>query len=216
MKRVLLTGFQPFGGESINPAWVSVREMTGKKFLDYEIVTGEIPVTRYAALEETEKLILQYEPEIVINVGQAGGSLEMRVERIGINCDDYSIPDNDGNQPLGEPVFQEGPAAYFVTVPIKAMVQGMVKAGVPAIVSNSAGTYLCNHICYGVAHMAATRYPHLLTGFIHIPFLPEQAAGKRGRPSMALTTLVTGLEAAVTAAIQFKNGDIDAEGGALQ
>lgn len=216
MKRVLLTGFQPFGGESINPAWVSVRELTGKKFLGYEIVTGEIPVTRYAALEETEKLILQYEPEIVINVGQAGGSLEMRVERIGINCDDYSIPDNDGNQPLGEPVFQEGPAAYFVTVPIKAMVQGMVTAGVPAIVSNSAGTYLCNHICYGVAHMAATRYPHLLTGFIHIPFLPEQAAGKRGRPSMALTTLVTGLEAAVTAAIQFKNGDIDAEGGALQ
>ena len=216
MKRVLLTGFQPFGGETINPAWVSVRELTGKKILEYEIVTGEIPVTRYSALEETEKLILQYEPEIVINVGQAGGSLEMRVERIGINCDDYSIPDNDGNQPKGEAVFEEGPAAYFVTVPIKAMVREMVAAGVPAIVSNSAGTYLCNHICYGVAHIAATRYPHILTGFIHIPFLPEQAAGKRGRPSMALSTLVTGLEAAVTAAIQFKNGDIDAEGGALQ
>jgi len=216
MKRVLLTGFQPFGGEIINPAWVSVRELTGKKILGYEIVTGEIPVTRYSALEETEKLILQYEPEIVINVGQAGGSLEMRVERIGINCDDYSIPDNDGNQPKGDPVFQEGPAAYFVTVPIKAMVQEMINAGVPAIISNSAGTYLCNHICYGVAHMAASRYPQLLTGFIHIPFLPEQAAGKRGRPSMALTTLVTGLEAAVKAAIQFKNGDINAEGGALQ
>jgi len=216
MKRVLLTGFQPFGGEAINPAWVSVRELTGKKILDYEVVTGEIPVTRYSALEETEKLILQYEPEIVINVGQAGGSLEMRVERIGINCDDYSIPDNDGNQPKGEAVFEEGPAAYFVTVPIKAMVREMVAAGVPAIVSNSAGTYLCNHICYGIAHVAATRYPHLLTGFIHIPFLPEQAAGKRGRPSMALSTLVAGLEAAVTAAIQFKNGDIDAEGGALQ
>lgn len=216
MKRVLLTGFQPFGGETINPAWVSVRELTGRKILEYEIVTGEIPVTRYSALEETEKLILQYEPEIVINVGQAGGSLEMRVERIGINCDDYSIPDNDGNQPKGEAVFEEGPAAYFVTVPIKAMVREMVAAGVPAIVSNSAGTYLCNHICYGVAHIAATRYPHILTGFIHIPFLPEQAAGKRGRPSMALSTLVMGLEAAVTAAIQFKNGDIDAEGGALQ
>ncbi len=216
MKRVLLTGFQPFGGEAINPAWVSVRELTGKKILDYEVVTGEIPVTRYSALEETEKLILQYEPEIVINVGQAGGSLEMRVERIGINCDDYSIPDNDGNQPKGEAVFEEGPAAYFVTVPIKAMVREMVAAGVPAIVSNSAGTYLCNHICYGIAHVAATRYPHLLTGFIHIPFLPEQAAGKRGRPSMALSTLVAGLEAAVTAAIQYKNGDIDAEGGALQ
>jgi pyroglutamyl-peptidase len=216
MKRVLLTGFQPFGGETINPAWVSVRELTGSKILEYEIVTGEIPVTRYSALEETEKLILQYEPEIVINVGQAGGSLEMRVERIGINCDDYSIPDNDGNQPKGEAVFEEGPAAYFVTVPIKAMVREMVAAGVPAIVSNSAGTYLCNHICYGVAHIAATRYPHILTGFIHIPFLPEQAAGKRGRPSMALSTLVMGLEAAVTAAIQFKNGDIDAEGGALQ
>jgi pyroglutamyl-peptidase len=216
MKRVLLTGFQPFGGETINPAWVSVRELTGKKILGYEIVTGEIPVTRYSALEETEKLILQYEPEIVINVGQAGGSLEMRVERIGINCDDYSIPDNDGNQPKGDPVFQEGPAAYFVTVPIKAMVQEMINVGVPAIVSNSAGTYLCNHICYGVSHMAASRYPQLLTGFIHIPFLPEQAAGKRGRPSMALATLVAGLEAAVTAAIQFKYGDIDAEGGALQ
>lgn len=216
MKRVLLTGFQPFGGETINPAWVSVRELTGQKILDYEIVTGEIPVTRYKALEETEKLILLYEPEIVINVGQAGGSLEMRVERIGVNCDDYSIPDNEGNQPTGEPIFNDGPAAYFVTVPIKAMVQEMVEAGVPAIVSNSAGTYLCNHICYGIAHLAATRYPQLLTGFIHIPFLPEQAAGKRGRPSMALPVLVAGLEAAITAAIRYKNSDIQKEGGAIQ
>lgn len=213
MKRVLLTGFQPFGGETINPAWVSVRELSGLKINDYEIVTGEIPVVRYKALEETEKLILHYEPDIVINVGQAGGATEMRVERIGINCDDYSIPDNEGNQPIGEKIFNDGPDAYFVSVPIKAMVKQINEAKVPASISNSAGTYLCNHVCYGVAHLAATRYPKIITGFIHIPFLPEQAAGKRGRPSMALETLVQGLKAAVTAAIEYASGDINAEGG---
>ncbi|NLN83343.1 MAG: pyroglutamyl-peptidase I [Firmicutes bacterium] len=215
MKRVLLTGFQPFGGETINPAWVSVRELSGMKIRDYEIVTGEIPVVRYKALEETEKLILLYEPEIVINVGQAGGAMEMRVERVGVNCDDYSIPDNEGNQPIGEKVFDDGPDAYFSTLPIKAMVKMMNEAGVPATISNSAGTYLCNHAMYGVAYLAATRYPQIITGFIHIPFLPEQAAGKRGRASMALSTLVAGLEAAVTAAIDYAKGDIDAEGGSL-
>ncbi|HZW49393.1 MAG TPA: pyroglutamyl-peptidase I [Bacillota bacterium] len=214
MKKVLLTGFQPFGGEAVNPAWAAVKELTGKIILDHEIVTGEIPVVRYAALIATERLIEEYHPEIVINVGQAGSALVMRVERIGINCDDYSIPDNAGNQPMGEPVVPEGPAAYFVTLPIKAMVQEMNLANVPAEVSNSAGTYLCNHVCYGVSHIAACKYPQILTGFIHIPFLPEQAAGKRGRPSMAVTTVVTGLEAAVSAAIRYRNGDINAEGGA--
>lgn len=214
MKKVLLTGFQPFGGEIVNPAWVAVKELTGKIILGHEIVTGEIPVVRYAALIATERLIEEYQPEIVINVGQAGGALVMRVERIGINCDDYSIPDNAGNQPMGEPVVPEGPAAYFVTLPIKAMVKEMNGANVPAEVSNSAGTYLCNHVCYGVSHLAARKYPKILTGFIHIPFLPEQAAGKKGRPSMAAATVVAGLEAAVTAAICYRNGDINAEGGA--
>ena len=215
MKKVLLTGFQPFGGEMVNPAWVAVQEMTGKVILDHEIVTGEIPVVRYAALIATERLIEHYQPEIVINVGQAGGALVMRVERIGVNCDDYSIPDNAGNQPMGEAVVPDGPAAYFVTLPIKAMVKAMNNADIPAEVSNSAGTYLCNHVCYGVSHLTATKYPEILSGFIHIPFLPEQAAGKRGRPSMASATVVSGLEAAVTAAIRYRKGDINAEGGAL-
>lgn len=212
MKRVLVTGFQPFGGETINPSLEAVKLLQGLTVDDYEVVTGEIPVVRYEATEKIVELIKQYHPEIVINVGQAGGRLEISVERIGINIDDYRLPDNGGNAPVDEPVAADGPAAYFATLPIKAMVKAMVAEGVPASVSNTAGTYLCNHVAYAVPHYIATQHLAIRSCFIHIPFLPEQAAGKSGRPSMALETIVKGLKAAVTAAVRHRE-DIKETGG---
>ncbi len=212
MKRVLVTGFQPFGGEAVNPSLEAVKQLRGLTVDDYEVVTGEIPVVRFEATKTIVELIEQYQPEIVINVGQAGGRLEISVERVGINVDDYRLADNAGNAPVDEPVAADGPAAYLATLPIKAMVKEMVAEGVPASVSNTAGTYLCNHVAYAVPHHIATNKLPIRSCFIHIPFLPEQAAGKPGRPSMALATIVAGLKAAVTAAIRHQD-DIKETGG---
>jgi len=213
MTTVLLTGFMPFGGETINPSWQAVSRLHGQSIDGWSIVAAEIPVARYEALDCIFALIEEHQPEIVINVGQAGGRQEISVERVGINVDDYGAPDNAGNQPIDEAIYADGPAAHFSTLPVKAMVQAMREAGVPAIVSNTAGTYLCNHVAYGVPHYLAQHHSNAIGGFIHIPFLPEQAAHHRGRASMALDTLVTGLTAGVRAAITYRQADIKAEGG---
>ena len=213
MKKVLVTGFQPFGGEQVNPSLEAVKLLNGQTIAGYAIVAGEIPVVRFAATEAIIKLIAEHQPEIVINVGQAGGRTEMSVERVGINVDDYRSPDNAGNAPIDEPIAVDGPAAYFATLPIKAMVKAMVEAGVPAHVSSTAGTYLCNHVCYAVPHYIAVHQLPIRSCFIHIPFLPEQAAGKPGRASMALETIVAGLRAGVEAAIRYQGSDVQETGG---
>lgn len=213
MKRVLVTGFQPFGGETVNPSLEAVKQLKGLTVDGYEVITGEIPVVRFEATKAIVELIEQYEPEIVINVGQAGGRQEISVERVGINMDDYRLADNAGNAPVDEPIAEDGPAAYFATLPIKAMVKAMVAEGIPASVSNTAGTYLCNHVCYAVPHYIAANSLPTRSCFIHIPFLPEQVAGKPGRPSMALETIVKGLKAGVAAAIRHQQEDIKETGG---
>ncbi|MGE5654008.1 MAG: pyroglutamyl-peptidase I, partial [Bacillota bacterium] len=181
MKCVLVTGFQPFGGETVNPSLEAVKLLNGLVIDGYEVVIGEIPVVRFEATKTIVELIEQYQPEIVINVGQAGGRQEVSVERVGINVDDYRLADNAGNAPVDEAIAADGPAAYFATLPIKAMVKAMVAEGVPASVSNTAGTYLCNHVAYAVPHYIAAHRLPIRSCFIHIPFLPEQAAGKPGR-----------------------------------
>lgn len=151
-------------------------------------------------------------PDVVLSIGQAGGRPDITVERVGINCDDCRIKDNEGNQPIDEKVAEDGPAAYFSTLPIKAMVKNIQDGGVPASVSNTAGTFICNHVLYGVAHIQATKHNEMRTGFIHIPFLPEQVVDKKNMPSMALDTIVKGLTLAIEAIVNNKD-DIKITGG---
>lgn len=210
--KILVSGFDPFGGEKINPAIESVKllpdEIKGAK-----IIKLEIPTVAKKSLKKLEEVIEIEKPDVVINVGQAGGRTDISVERVGINMDDFRIKDNEGNQPIDEKIAKDGPDAYLVTIPIKAMVQKMIENKIPASVSNTAGTFVCNHVCYGMAHLASTKYPNMRTGFIHIPFLPEQVVDKRNMPSMPLEMIAKGLEYAIEAIIENKE-DIKVEGGA--
>lgn len=210
--KILVSGFDPFGGEKINPAIESVKllpdEIKGAK-----IIKVEIPTVARKSLKKLEEVIEIEKPDVVINVGQAGGRTDISVERVGINMDDFRIKDNEGNQPIDEKIAKDGPDAYLVTIPIKAMVQKMIENKIPASVSNTAGTFVCNHVCYGMAHLASTKYPNMRTGFIHIPFLPEQVVDKRNMPSMPLEMIAKGLEYAIEAIVENKE-DIKVEGGA--
>lgn len=209
--KVLVTGFDPFGGEKINPAIESVKRLPDK-ILDAEIIKLEIPTVIGKSVDKIREKIKEVEPDVVLSIGQAGGRPDITVERVGINCDDCRIKDNEGNQPIDEKVVEDGPAAYFATIPIKAMVEHIKEGKIPASVSNTAGTFICNHVLYGVCHIKATEYPNMRTGFIHIPFLPEQVTDKKNMPSMALETIVKGLELAIEAIITNEE-DIVVTGG---
>ena len=210
--KILISGFDPFGGEKINPAIESVKllpdEIKGAK-----IIKVEIPTVARKSLKKLEEVIEIEKPDVGLSVGQAGGRTDISVERVGINMDDFRIKDNEGNQPIDEKIAKDGPDAYLVTIPIKAMVQKMIENKIPASVSNTAGTFVCNHVCYGMAHLASTKYPNMRTGFIHIPFLPEQVVDKRNMPSMPLEMIAKGLEYAIEAIVENKE-DIKIEGGA--
>lgn len=210
--KILVSGFDPFGGEKINPAIESVKllpdEIKGAK-----IIKVEIPTVARKSLKKLEEAIEIEKPDVVLSVGQAGGRTDISVERVGINMDDFRIKDNEGNQPIDEKIAKDGPDAYLVTIPIKAMVQKMIENKIPASVSNTAGTFVCNHVCYGMAHLASTKYPNMRTGFVHIPFLPEQVVDKRNMPSMPLELIAKGLEYAIEAIVENKE-DIKVEGGA--
>lgn len=209
--KILVTGFDPFGGEKINPAIESVKRLPDK-ILDAEIIKLEIPTVIGKSVDKIREKIKEVEPDVVLSIGQAGGRPDITVERVGINCDDCRIKDNEGNQPIDEKVVEDGPAAYFATIPIKAMVEHIKEGKIPASVSNTAGTFICNHVLYGVCHIKASEYPNMRTGFIHIPFLPEQVTDKKNMPSMALETIVKGLELAIEAIITNKE-DIVVTGG---
>ncbi len=197
MTTILLTGFEPFDGETLNPSAKAVTLLAGEAIRGVRLAAAILPTTYGGAMPALRAAIARYRPDAVIAVGQAGGCPEISVERVAINIDDGRIPDNDGIGRIDAPVVSGGPAAYFAKLPIKAMVAAMRAAGVPAQVSQSAGTFLCNHVFYGACHIAATEMPELRAGFIHVPFLPEQAARRPGVPSMALDRIVTALRVAV-------------------
>lgn len=205
MRNVLVTGFGPFGGEPINPALEAIKLLEGRIVGGCRVVTRELPVTRFEAIDAIVKHIWDTDPALVLAVGQAGGRLEITPERVAINVDDYRIPDNGGFQPIDEPIVAGGPAAYWSTLPIKAMVVAMRGAGIPASVSNSAGTFVCNHLFYGLMHQLAKAGGKIRGGFVHIPYLPEQAARIGSQPSMAVETIVKGLEVALETAITHEN-----------
>lgn len=190
MKKVLITGFEPFGGESINPALEAVKRLNGRKLDGGEVVMCQVPVTRYESIEAVIESIELHQPDIVITVGQAAGRTAITPERVAINLDDFRIPDNGGHQPIDEPVIPDGPDAYFTTLPIKAITRALQQENIPCQVSNTAGTFVCNHLFYGVQHYL--RDKSVRHGFVHIPLLPEQDSSGN-QPTMSLDVIVEGL-----------------------
>jgi pyroglutamyl-peptidase len=211
--RVLVTGFEPFGGEPVNPSMQAALGLAADPPPDVELFTEILPVSHVRTPQALRAAVARHRPDVVIATGQAGGRPEVSVERIGINVNDFRIPDNDGLQPIDVPVIEGGPAAYFSTLPVKAVTAALRAAGVPAHLSNSAGTHLCNHSLYLLAHLAATEYPGMRTGFLHVPWLPEQVVRHPGQASMATETLVTALRVAI-AAIRSNAEDLQVSEGA--
>ncbi len=194
-KTVLLTGFEPFNQEPVNPAWEAVRALEGWAGEGFTVHVRQLPCVFGEAIRVIREAITQLQPDVVIAVGQAGGRVDLSVERVAINVDDAPIMDNAQCQLVDEAVVQGGPVGYFSTLPIKAIVTALRAAGLPASVSQTAGTFVCNHVFYGLMHHTAGL--PLRAGFIHIPYLPEQAARFPGAPSMALAEMVRGLKLAV-------------------
>jgi pyroglutamyl-peptidase len=214
MKKVLVTGFDPFGGDSVNPALEAVKQLNGKVIAGSVIVTKEIPTVFGKAITFLEETIEEIQPDMVVCVGQAGGRPVITPERVAINLNDARIPDNDHNQPIDKEIVPGGPVGYWSTLPIKAMVKKMNNNGIPATVSHTAGTFVCNNIFYGLMHYLDSIGNSIRGGFIHIPFLPEQVVHNPGQPSMGLETIVKGLELAIEAALMNEK-DIIAVGGEI-
>jgi pyroglutamyl-peptidase len=200
LPRILLTGFDPFGGESINPSWEAVHTLDGNRIGGHRIVARQLPTEFAGSLRVLMAAVREIAPVILLGVGQAGGRTQLSIERVAINVQDARIADNAGSQPVDEPVIADGPAAYFSTLPIKAMLAALHANGLPAEISQTAGTYVCNHIAYAMLHLASKRRG-VRAGFIHIPYLPEQAAHLRGAASMARADVARGLEIALRTAI---------------
>jgi len=212
MRHILVTGFEPFGGETINPSWEVVKQLEGLIIDDCRVVTRQLPCVFGESLTVLNAAIDELNPAVVIAVGQAGGRVDITVERVGINVDDARIPDNRGQHPIDVAIVPDGPAAWFSSLPIKAMVAAMREKGIPASVSQTAGTFVCNHVMYGVLHKIGEN-AEMKGGFIHIPYLPEQAAAHAGAPSMAAQTVKDALEIAITVALR-QDYDINVVGGA--
>lgn len=211
--KVLITGFDPFGGESINPALEAVKKLP-ETIAGAEVIKLEIPTVFKKSLEKIEENIIKYNPDIVISVGQAGGRFGVTPERVAINMDDARIKDNEGNQPIDESVFADGDTAYFTNLPIKAMVKEMQEGGIPASVSNTAGTFVCNHVMYGILYMAQKKYTNIKGGFIHVPYIPAQVVAKPNMPSMSLEDIAKGLELCIKAAVE-NSEDVKTVGGEI-
>ncbi|NVM98188.1 pyroglutamyl-peptidase I [Arthrobacter sp. SDTb3-6] len=190
---ILITGFEPFGGESVNPSWAAAQLAAAA--LDESGVPAtavELPVEFGAAGPALEKALAAGDHDLVLAVGQAGGRAKLSLERVAINVDDARIPDNAGNSPVDEPVVDGGPVGYFSRLPLKACLQQLTRAGIPAEVSQTAGTYVCNHVFYALMHQLAS-VPGVRGGFIHVPYAPEQAPDG-GQPTMEISVMAEGLE----------------------
>ncbi|MCR4945032.1 MAG: pyroglutamyl-peptidase I [Clostridium sp.] len=211
--KILITGFDPFGGESINPALEAVKKLPDT-IEGAEVIKLEIPTVFRKSLEKIEENIKKHNPDVVISIGQAGGRFGITPERVAINVDDARIPDNETNQPIDLPIFEDGDTAYFSTLPIKAMVKEMQENGIPSSVSNTAGTFVCNHVMYGVLYMTSNRYPNIKAGFIHVPYIPSQVVTKPNQPSMSAEDITKGLELCIKALVN-NSTDVKAVGGEI-
>jgi pyroglutamyl-peptidase len=208
---VLVTGFDPFGTNEINPSWMAVQGLHGRQIGGHRVVGAQLPTVFGESLDVLRELLHRYRPALAICTGQAGGRAAISLERVAINVNDARIADNAGARPVDTPVIAGAPAAYFTTLPIKAMLASLLEAGINAEVSQTAGTFVCNHIFYGLMYELATR-PELRQtrgGLIHVPWLPSQ-----GQPSMRLDEIVRGIKVAIECALATVT-DIRLEAGAL-
>lgn len=190
-RKLLITGFDAFAKGTVNPSWEAVK-LLPEKIADFEVHKLEIPTVFGLATQKVLEKAEIIRPDVILCVGQAGGRASVTPERIAVNIRDAKIPDNVGNQPVGQFVAEEGPAAYFATVPVTAMAQAIRDAKIPGAVSNSAGAFVCNDTLYGLLHHYAGT--EVKVGFIHVPWLPEQ-----GSPSLPLAQTAAALEAAIRA-----------------
>ncbi|NLN42072.1 MAG: pyroglutamyl-peptidase I [Clostridiales bacterium] len=193
--KILITAFEPFGGEKVNPA-LEAMKLLPDKIGEAQILKLELPTVFKKSIEKVWQHIDEYEPDIVISLGQAGGRACISIERVAINIDDTTMADNEGNMPVDQPIFKDGENAYFSNLPIKNMVEDIKKAGIPANISNTAGTYVCNHVMYGVLYKIHKEKLDIKAGFIHVPFIPEQVVNKPERASMSLENIVKAVEIA--------------------
>lgn len=204
--KVMITGFDPFGGEKINPAYEAVKLLPAK-IAGAEIVKVEIPTMFQKGPAAVEAAFLQHKPDMVLCIGQAGGRAVINIEKVAINLMEASIPDNDGKQPNNQPIEAEGPTAYFSTLPVKAMMKHVRENGIPAIISYTAGTYVCNNVMYSLLHLLATKHPEVKGGFIHVPYDIKQTITMAATmPAMPIATIAEGLRFAIEAAVM---GDAD-------
>ncbi|WP_353094702.1 pyroglutamyl-peptidase I [Tissierella praeacuta] len=200
--KILVTGFDPFGGEKINPAYEAVK-LIPDRIANCDIIKLEIPTVFARSALVVEKAIEEYKPDVVLNVGQAGGRSSITVEKVAINLAEARIPDNDGDQPVDQMLQQDGETAYFSTIPVKAIVKNIREHGIPANISYTAGTYVCNSIMYNVLYMTNKKNTNIRAGFIHVPYSTEQAVlQKDGIPSMPVETIAKALEYAIVAIIE--------------
>lgn len=211
--KILITGFDPFGGEKVNPALEAVK-LLPNEILGSEIIKLEIPTVFRKSYNVLREAIIKNNPDVVISVGQASGRFGITPERVSINIDDARIADNEGNQPIDERIFEDGKEAYFSNLPIKAMVAEIKENGLPASVSNTAGTFVCNHIMYSIMYMIEKEFTNIRGGFIHVPCIPAQVVNKVGVPSMSVEDISKGLEYALRAVIK-NDKDIKTVGGAI-
>lgn len=198
--RLLLTGFEPFGGDKVNPSQQVVQALAERGLAHIQLCTAILPVDRHAGPAALLEAVREHEPDVALCLGLAASRVCLSIERVAVNLMDYRIADNSGNHVVDEPIVPGGPAAYFATVPVRAMLAAVQGAAVPAELSLSAGAFLCNQVMYTVLHYAATNGLPLRAGFVHLPLLPEQVTGKsRPAPSMSLATMVWGVEVAIGA-----------------
>ncbi|WP_429191201.1 pyroglutamyl-peptidase I [Fusobacterium sp. PH5-44] len=210
--KVLITGFDPFGGEKINPAWEAVKGLPDK-IDEMEIIKLQIPTVFKKSGKKLFENIDKVKPDIVICVGQAGGRYEFCLERVAINIEDGRIPDNEGYQPIDTVIYEDGKNAYFTRMPIKAIVEEVKKAGIPAAVSNTAGTYVCNHIMYSLLYYLDKKgLDNVRGGFIHVPYIPEQVVDKKNTPYMELSRMTKALEITIKTMKKYEK-DIVVTGG---
>ncbi|MBP2196895.1 pyroglutamyl-peptidase I [Pantoea cypripedii] len=213
MKTVLMTAFEPFEGESINPSWEAVSSFEGRVINGARVVVRQLPVVFSRCGVVLAEALDELQPDRILCIGQAGGRSDITVERVAINVDDARIPDNDGQQPIDQPIVAEGPVAYFSRLPIKAIVAAVREAGIPASVSQTAGTFTCNHVMYRLLHWLETNQSQARGGFIHIPYLPEQAVSHPGAPSMSSASVIQALEIALQVTLSVDQ-DLRIAGGA--
>ena len=213
--KILVTGFEPFGGEKMNPAYEAVK-LLPDVIAGAEVVKVEIPVVTVKDVAAVEAAIDEYGPDVVFCIGQAGGRTHVTPEFVGINYRNYRIPDNEGNQVVGC-IAEGGPDAYFAKLPVNAMVDAAKAKGIPAAVSYTAGTYCCNEVMYGLLHCIATKHPEMRGGFIHVPYATEQAVNLSATtPSMTLAMIADALETMIECALTHEGEDASAIGSGTE